>query len=271
MVEDVLDADQLILQLAPQVRDLLLLLKVREDLIAEEEARFPSRYRTPQAAEVMELAEGPGKGGLAALVRTGDDEDALVLLQKEVVADDRFLHGHELAGQGDIVGVGRCHLLGAPRNIRVAEGQAGCAERCHGVQPGEVELDLAIEALDDGIEVAATALMVGTQLREDFGMQLRHEVEDARLDVVHIREVAEGDQIVLGDTAFESPEDLPHLGAVVGFAAVAVDPDTPAVNADRVPDFGELLLQLRRFGSGCAERVRPDVGGEVVAEPKETA
>src|ERR1019366_3223986 len=128
---------------------------------------------------------------------------------------------------------------------------------------GEVELDLAIEALDDGIEITATTFVVGTQLQEDSGMQLRHEVEDARLDVVHIREVAEGDQIVLGDTAFESPEDLPHLGAVVGFAAVAVDPDTPAFNADRVPHGGELLLQLRCFGGGSAERARPDVGGEV--------
>ena len=57
-----------------------------------------------RAGQIVELAEGPGEGGLAALVGPGDDEDPLPALQVEVVATTGCF-GDELARQGQIEAV----------------------------------------------------------------------------------------------------------------------------------------------------------------------
>ena len=50
----------------------------------------------------MHLGEGPGEGGLAALVRAGDDDDPLLPLQTEVVDHHARLRPHQLMGQGQV-------------------------------------------------------------------------------------------------------------------------------------------------------------------------
>ena len=73
-----------------------------EKLVEKEELRPRAGNGTAQAREVMQLSECAGKSRLAALVRTGDDEDAFPILKVKVIANRGGLVAPKLAGQGQI-------------------------------------------------------------------------------------------------------------------------------------------------------------------------
>src|SRR5450755_1125175 len=89
----------------------------------------------------MKLPKGAGECRLAALVRSGDDEDPLVPLEEKVIADDRRILPNELVRKRDIKAVVSVDGFGG-RDIRVADPQA-CAPQCRDVlEVSDVELDL---------------------------------------------------------------------------------------------------------------------------------
>ena len=66
-------ANEVVLQFSPKVGDILFALEMREDLVGQKETSVPARDRTSQPRKEMQLAEHPREGGLAALVRSGHD------------------------------------------------------------------------------------------------------------------------------------------------------------------------------------------------------
>ena len=106
----------------------------------------------PTRGQVVELAEGPGEGGLPALVGAGHDDDALGAVQVEVVGDHRRAPRDELVRQGQVEGAGGADVLGAGGDLGIAEAQPGGANRPDVIQEGEVELELLAGAPDSLVE-----------------------------------------------------------------------------------------------------------------------
>jgi len=67
---------------------LLFPLEVSKDSVGEIEVGFPAGYRAAEAAEVVNLPEDPGEGGLASLVGAGYQQDAFWVDQVIIVRDD---------------------------------------------------------------------------------------------------------------------------------------------------------------------------------------
>ena len=119
-----------------------------------------------QAREVVQLPERARERRLAALVRSGDDQDPLRVGQAHVVAHDGRVRD-ELLGEGQVEGVGGAgHPLPDPRNIGEAEPQTRRLEARDVLEVGEVELHLPVERRDRAIEIAR---MAGAMLREPRG------------------------------------------------------------------------------------------------------
>ena len=98
LVENVPNSDQVILQFAAKIFDLLLPFKMREELIEKKKLRLSSRNGASDARQIVQLAKCAGKGGLAALIGTGYDQYPLSPLQVEVVAYYRRLCPDKLFG-----------------------------------------------------------------------------------------------------------------------------------------------------------------------------
>src|SRR6266702_1915326 len=98
---------------------------MREQPIEEEELRLGAGDRASYAGEVMQLPKCAGKCGLAALVRTGHDEDSFSPFQIEIVANDGRVFLKKLMGQGDIENVLTTHFPVHIPNVRVTEVQSG--------------------------------------------------------------------------------------------------------------------------------------------------
>ena len=96
-------------------------------------------------------------------------------------------------------------------------------------------------------------------------------VEDLCLDVVHVGEVGQLDQVALHRPLLEPRERLFHLGAVVGLAFVVADRDPGPVNPDGIPHPGKRLLQRLRLRRQRGEALGGGVPGEVAAEPLKAA
>ena len=104
-----------------------------------------------------------------------------------------------------------------------------------------------------------------------FGMQSRHEIEDLRLDVIHVRPVGDPDPVVLDRALLELRERLLNLLTHVGLGVVAIDPDTVASDVDLVTHRGECLHHGPGLGGERAEFVRVVVRRHVLPEADETA
>ena len=220
---------------------------------------------------MVELAEGPGEGGLPALVGTGHDDDALGAVQVEVVGDYRRAPRDELVRQGQVEGADDADVLGAGGDLGIAETQPGGANRPDVIQEGEVELELLASALDSLVGEPGVLAAVLVQGGELFREQPGHQLDDLGGDVVHpwLRPVA--DQVVLGRALLEPVEGAQHRGAVVGFAGVAAHLDPAAVDAGAVADLREGVLAVPGIGGQGGKPGRGDIGGEVVPEGQEGA
>src|SRR6266700_3793048 len=101
-VQDLVNPGQVVLQLSPEILQVLACLKVREHPVEQEQLRLAARYWAADAGQVVQLAERPGKGRLAALVGTRDHKDPLRVLEVEIVAHHWPLLRDQLAGQGQV-------------------------------------------------------------------------------------------------------------------------------------------------------------------------
>lgn len=72
---------------------------------------------------MVELAEGASERGLAALIRAGDDDDALGVVQLEVVGDDVAVT--ELGRESEVEGAAGEDLLGVRADAGNAEAEPG--------------------------------------------------------------------------------------------------------------------------------------------------
>src|SRR6266581_5089068 len=95
-----MNPDQVILQFPSEIGDGFFLFKMRKEPVEQKELRFPARDRAAYAGQIMQLPEGAGEGGFPALVRTGDDNDALRFFQGKIIADHGRFFRYELGGQG---------------------------------------------------------------------------------------------------------------------------------------------------------------------------
>ena len=100
-------------------------------------------------------------------------------------------------------------------------------------------------------------------------MQLRDQVEDLRLHVVHVGVPPEPPPIVGDRVLLELLERALDLCAHVGLTLIPAHPHPVAPEVDRVPDGGEIVLDALGIPGECGERVGCDVAGQVIAQPEE--
>ena len=269
--QDLADPHQVVFQLPAQRGQVLLPLEMGEQPVGQEQPGGAARHRAADAGQVVELAEGPGEGGLASLVGAGHHEDALASFQMEVVGDHGPAPRDELAGQGQVEGAGGADLLRAGGDLGIAEGQAGVAKRPDVAEVGEVELEFLVGAQDAlvgerGVP-AAVLVQGGELLREQPGDPF----EDLGGDVVDPRPRPVTDPVVLDRALLEALERLQHLGAVVGFTLVAAHLDPVAPDAGAVADLPEGLLLAPGIGRQGGEPGRGHVRSQVVPEGQQGA
>src|SRR5439155_3541924 len=85
--ENLVEAHEVVLELASQVSQVLTPLEVCEQLVEEKGVRLHARYSAAEGSEIVQLAESASEGCLAALVRPRDDDQTLGILQREIVGD----------------------------------------------------------------------------------------------------------------------------------------------------------------------------------------
>ena len=158
-----------------------------EEAVEEEQPGGAARDRAADAGQVVELAEGPGKGGLASLVGAGHDEDALATLQAELVGDYRLALRDELLARARSKVPAARTSFERGGDLGIAEAQPSDAKRPDVVEVCEIELELLVGAPDALVEEpgvpAAVLVQGGELLREEPG----HQLEDLSGDVVHPR------------------------------------------------------------------------------------
>ena len=142
--QDPPDPDQVIFELPGHRGEVFLPLEMREEAVGRNRRAAAARDQAADGAQVVELAEGPGEGGLAALVGAGHHDDVLGGVQAEVVRDYGLAPGDELARQGKVESGGGADVRGAGGDLGVAEAQPGRADRPDVVQVCQVELQFPV-------------------------------------------------------------------------------------------------------------------------------
>ncbi len=241
-----MDADQVVLEFAAQIDEVFFPFEVGEQLVEEKELGAPCRDRQPQAGQIMDLAEKTGKGGLAALVRAGDHQDALRPGEPEIVGHRHDARWQQPAGQGQVDGFVRIHLLGRG-DLRQTEGQTGLGHGRGVLQPGKVHLDFPVEPGHARIEKIRVGCPKPGQGRKKLGKQLRHQVEDAGLHMVHFRHVLKGEAIGAGRAFLKPGEGGLDLDAVVRLALVRETLHLQAFDLEAVAERGKLAQQALRL------------------------
>src|SRR5581483_7297466 len=99
--------------------DVLFLLEVGVDPVGQEQACLPAGNEQTERSEVVQLAERAREGGLAAVVRAGDDDHALGLLEVVAVGDDLFAVTDELVREREVERLLDGLLLGAGGDVWV--------------------------------------------------------------------------------------------------------------------------------------------------------
>ena len=122
-----------------------------------------------------------------------------------------------------------------------------------------------------GVHEADLAGAEVVQGHKDIRMQLGDQVEDLRLDVVHVGPLRQLDPVVLHGSLLELGKGFRDLGAVVGLAVVLADLDAVAPDVDAVPDPGETLLEAADLADEQGEALGVGVVREVLAKRSEPA
>lgn len=143
-----MNPDKIVLKLATEISNVLLSLEMGEKPVEEVELPFCTRNGTAQASKVMQLAEGTGKGCFATLVRAGNNDDSLSLLELKAIADRSYIFADKYSSQGQIEALVIIHLFRYVADEWIAETQSHFLEDGYIIQPGDIELDLPVERDD---------------------------------------------------------------------------------------------------------------------------
>ena len=138
-------------------------------------------------------------------------------------------------------------------DLRIAEAEAGIAERSDVVEIREIEMDLALEAPHRRVEKAGMQAAILVERLELFGKETRHQIDDLRGDVVHPGRQAVVDAVILDGALLESIERLEDLRAVVGLALVSGDVDPCPADPRAVADLRERFLAAVRVGASATK------------------
>ena len=214
---------QFILKFAAQVADVFLLLKVCEEPIEEKKPRLRTRHGTANTSQIVELSKSAGKGSFAALIRPGDDKDALWVLQIEVVRHDRRSFATELIRQSKVKHSTPVDLLGLIRDIGIAKGKAGLFEPMNVLKTCDVELHFTVEPGNFAVEIAAMTSAILLEGGEDVGIQLSDPIQYGRFNMIHVRRRTVLKAVLFGCTLAKLLECLQYICAVVRFRVVFAD------------------------------------------------
>ena len=129
-LEYLVHPNQIVLQLAAEIRDVLLPFEVREEAVKEEEPSFRAWDWATQTGQIMHLPEHPGERRLAALVGAGNDEDALRAGQKEIVGHYGSPFADELAREREVECLAAVNLLRRMRELVVGRSSGRHAGIC---------------------------------------------------------------------------------------------------------------------------------------------
>ena len=132
----------------------------------------------------MQLAEHPGEGGLAALVRPRHHKQTFGAGETKIVADDGALLRDQLRGKCEVEAPRHLRVLVGRGYVRVAERQTCSPERLDEREVSDEEPDLAVECRDDRIDEVRVARDIVLELSELLGEQPPDKVKDALLDMV---------------------------------------------------------------------------------------
>jgi len=226
--------------------NVLLALEMGEQSVEQKEACAAGRNRTAERREIVQLAEGAGECRLPALIGAGDDDDPFSPIEVIIVRDDRMILTKEGVGQGKVETLEYALLLARGRHLRVAEPQTRAGDAAHMREVGDVELNFAVEPADRRIHEVSVSFDKALELHEGVGKEVGDAIEHARLDMVHLWEVAELENVVGGRPLPELLEVGLDLGAVVGFVAIGRDCDEAASDQEIVSDRGESDPERRR-------------------------
>lgn len=86
--QDLIDAHQVVLELASQVLRVFFALEVSKQSVAQKQHGAPARYRTANLRQIVQLTERARKGRLPTIVGTRHDNQALFPIETKIVADD---------------------------------------------------------------------------------------------------------------------------------------------------------------------------------------
>ena len=136
----------------------------------------------------------------------------------------------------------------------------------HHAEIGEVELDLAIESGDRGVEKVSVARAAPVERLEAVRVEPGDTVENLRLNVVHVRHIGKPCSIVLHRALLELGKGLLDVHAVVGLVVAIADRDGRSSNVYAVPDLSEPFPHRSCIGGDRTEGIRFDVGTEILAE-----
>jgi hypothetical protein len=108
-------------------------------------------------------------------------------------------------------------------------------------------LDLPIEPQDRPVKEAAAPGREAVKLREYLRVQQRDAIEDARLDVVHLLEVSELEDVIAGRALFELFEIRPNFGPIIGLVMIIRDGDDPVADEQTVANGSKFPFERRDF------------------------
>src|SRR5581483_3274329 len=111
---------------------------------------------------------------------------------------NRNIFAHQPVGQREVERLAAVDRLGAVGYDGVAEGKSGPFQERAVFQPGDIELNLPVEAADRVVEIVTMAIAVPFQLEENVRIQLRDAVQHGRLDVIHVQRFAEVEAVLPG-------------------------------------------------------------------------
>jgi hypothetical protein len=157
-------SDQVVLQFATEIVDVLLLFEMRIKFIKQEESRLPPRNGAARDREIVQLPERAGEGCFAALVWTRYYEYAFLTFQVEIVTHNGRVRGNELTGEGQVeclVGIDFLIIVG---NYRIAELKSRAPESRNMVQIGYVELYFSVKNTDRFVKVIRVLCKVTIKL-----------------------------------------------------------------------------------------------------------
>src|ERR1700733_6789293 len=111
VLQDGVDAHQVVFQLATEGLDLFLAFEMAKDSVAKKKLGIAARHRTAEVREMLQLANHASEGSLATLIWSGYHNDPLLAFQVKTVAHDLRLVFQKLLRKRYVESLLVIHLL----------------------------------------------------------------------------------------------------------------------------------------------------------------